>query len=380
MRLLKKIIMGILIFLVIAYLCLNIFVVTKGKALLSKSLSEILGKEVSLGSLYLSPICSININNLKIEDFLVADRLNLEPSLTGLLLGKIGLNRLIVIRPLVSIVRTGNTEFNVNKIIASIIKNQNKENPQLSFVKQAVIKSARLSFQDKVTGSSFDIVPIEVAVNTSLLDFKTRFDLSAQVVSGDGRNLGNIKGDGWLNFLRKDMDAKFSLNDVELVYFSTYFKNFFRGLKSGKLLFNADAVSKNNDLRLDCHLETHGLNFGDEPLIVDSGSKEATMFGNISGLILNTLLGPGSGGIFDFSIHTKFDNPKIEGLQFKGNIFKEPIKNIMENPKETIEQFKKVGEDFKKVGKELKEQFKDIGDIFKGKSKETEESAQENVK
>lgn len=351
----------------VVYLGLNIFISTKGKTLLCEILSQVIGKKVTVGSLNLVPLYGVSVNNLNIEGLFAAEKINAEPSLMGLFFGKVGFNKIIVTKPRVFIVRTGGARFNVNEIIDHVMA-QNNPNQKINFfVKKLLVKNGKVSFQDNINNLSFDITPVELSVITSTLNFRTAVGLKAKAVSSDRRNVADISADGWLNFLRKDMDAKFSVQDIDAAYFSSYFGNLIKKVVSGKLFFTADMVSRNNDLAIDCHLETRDIRFSDEPLLADLNNKQITLFGNISEIVLDTLFGPGSGGIFDFSIHTKFDRPKLEGLQFKGNIFKEPLKNLIQGNigKEGVEAVKKVGEDFKAIGKELKEQFKDVKDIFK---------------
>ncbi|MFC1645897.1 DUF748 domain-containing protein [Candidatus Omnitrophota bacterium] len=373
MNVFKRIIVIALLLSVTTYVGICVFVWVKGKDLLSEKLSEAIGKEVIVGSLYVIPPYSISIGDLSIDGLLTIDRIKLEPSIAGLLAGQRGLNKLTLTKPKVSLVRIDN-KLNINEVIDNIKSRRpvtKKKSKSNFFIKEAIIKGGEVTFYDKVADMSFGIMPLEMSVITSLKDFKTRINLEAQLVSEDRGSLGDISVAGWLNLLRKDMDAKLYLKDAEVAYFSPYFKKFFKNVKSGKLFLTADMVSQDNELTVDCHLETRDLKFSEETLIVDAQDKKITLFGNIFGLALDTLTGSASGSIFDFSIHTKFDRPRLEGLQLHGNIFKEPIKNIFKSgPEEGIEAIKKIGKDFEAIGKEFKEQFKDIGDMFKRQEEE----------
>lgn len=378
MNVFKRIIIIVLLLSVVTYLGVYIFVWAKGKDLLSQRLSEAIGKEVIIGSLYIIPPYSISIGDLSVDGLLTIDSVKVELSIIGLLAGKNGLNKLSLIKPKVSLVRTDN-KLNINEVIDNIKSKRpmtEKKSKVNFFVKEAIIEGGEVTFYDKVAEISFGIMPLEMSVITSLKDFKTRINLEAQLVSEDRGSLGDISAVGWLNLLRKDMDAKLYLKDAEVAYFSPYLKKFFKNVKSGKLFLTADMVSQDNDLTIDCHLETHDLKFSEETLIVDVQNKKITLFGNIFGLALDTLMGSAKGGIFDFSFHTKFDRPRLEGLQFHGNIFKEPIKNIFKNgPEEGIKTIKKIGKDFEAIGKEFKDQFKGIGDMFKKQIEEAESQA-----
>jgi len=375
---LKRIIFIFLILVIFVYLGLFIFIGSKGRDLLSKGLGQAIGKEVKVASLRLIPPYSVSIKNLEIVDFLNVDQVKIEPSIIGLCLGKIGLNKLFISSPNISIVRDENAKFNFNEIIDNIkLKNEGAQQKKklIFFIKEIVLESGKISFQDKKIKLSFLIDQFNLSAITSLRDLKTRINLEAKGVS-DNNTLGEIFLGGWLNLLKKDMDAKLNLSEVDLVYFSPYLKNFFKNVKSGKLFFTAVMISRDNDLTIDCHLETRDLKFSDETLIVDAQEKKITLFGNVPGLFLDTIMGSGDGGVFDFFIRTKFDSPKLEGLQFKGNIFKEPIKNILQKgPGLPVKTIKKVGNDFEAIGKEFKEQFKNIGDLFKKQMEEDTENS-----
>jgi hypothetical protein len=372
MKALQKTISIVLILLIAIYLSIYIFVWTSAKGLLSHRLAQELGQEVSVGSVYLIPPYSIVISDFRIKDLFVVDKVIVEPSIAGLLAGQRGLNKLWLFRPSLSLVRLDNTGFNLSEIIDNIISRRG-DSPGKSginfFIKEAIIEEGRIHLDDKITGLSFGIVPLELSVITSLKDFKTRINLEAPVVSDDKQVLGNIVARGCL---KKDMQAKFYVNDAEITYFSPYFKSFAQKVRSGKMFFTADMVSRDNDLSIECHLETQDLKFSDEEsLLADSQDKKFALFGNLSGIVFDTLIGPGGGGIFDFSIRTKFDRPRLEGLQFAGNLFQGPIENIFkQSPEQGIETIKKMGKDFESIGREFKQQFEGIGDMFKKQAKE----------
>ncbi|MFC1709756.1 DUF748 domain-containing protein [Candidatus Omnitrophota bacterium] len=370
MKILKKILIISLILLVVIYLGACVFVWVSGKALVSLKADEKAGLEVSIGSMYIIPPYSLAINRLEIKDLLSIEKIIIEPSIVGLLAGKFGLNKVVFSKPILSLVRTEGSQYNVREVADNIkskrTATQSKGKVDF-FIKEAIIEDGEINFYDKSADLSLGIKPLNISVITSLKDFKTRINLESRVVSKAEKDIGDVSLNGWLNFLKKDMDAKFDLSDVDVVYFSPYFKKFLRNVKSGKLQFSADLVSDDNDLTIDCHLETQDLGFSDEEsLVSDTEEDKFALLGNLSGIVLDTFMGPSGGGVYDFSIKTKFDRPRVESLKFHGNIFQEPIKNIFKKgPQEGVEAIKKIGKDFEAVGKEFKQQFEDIGDMFK---------------
>ncbi|MDD5617804.1 MAG: DUF748 domain-containing protein [Candidatus Omnitrophica bacterium] len=371
MKILKKSVIIVIVVLIILYSGVNIFIAVKGKALISDSLTEIFGKNVSVGSAYLVPPYSISINDFEIEDFLVVDKIKAEPSIIGLFFGKIGLNKLIAIKPQATITRISDQKFNINPIIDNIVRMQaeaalqKKQNMDF-FVKDFILRDGRVSFEDKTTGVSLGVYPAKIYVHTNILTFKTVIRASADIISSRDAHLGKVSMNGWLNLPNKNMDAEFNLEDLDATYFYPYFSKFISPIESGEILFSADMLSKNNDLVINCHLEMQDFKFSTQALALDIKDKQITLPGNLSGLILDSVVGPGGSGVFDFTIRTKFDSPRLEGLQFKGNIFKQTIENVIKNtPQKSIEILKGTGKDFESIGKQFKQQFKDIKDVFK---------------
>ncbi|MDD5355611.1 MAG: DUF748 domain-containing protein [Candidatus Omnitrophica bacterium] len=385
MKAFKKIIIAVIIILAILYLGINIFIATKGRELLTASLTQAIGKEVSVSSINFVPPYSVVVNDFEIEDFVFVEKINLEPSIIGLFLGKLGLNKFVVVKPEVYITRISDKELNISPIIDNIMKMQAGANSGKSqdinfFIKDVIARDAKVTLEDKTVGVSLGIVLAKGSVHTNPLTLKTIIDFKADIVSAKDERLGKASMSGWLNFVRKNMKARFDIEDLNAAYFYPYFSKFLSKVESGEISFSADLSSKDNDLDINCHLAARNLKFGSQPLVIDVNGKQITLADNLSGLLLDSVIGPGGNGIFDFSIRTKFDNPKLEGLQFKGNIFKSSIKNIIKKaPQENIDAIKSIGKDFESVGKELKEQFKDIGSVFKSFKKQVvvEEQAAE---
>lgn len=369
MRAIKTIIIWLLILSVVIYVGASVLVATTGKAILSKTASDILGRETKVGSLSLLPPYTISINDLEVKDFVSVSNIKIEPSIISFLIGKIGLNKLVISKPALNLVRLDQTKFNFNEILDNITKKFQGQKKKEIFAKEVYIDNGSISFVDKITNVAFDISSINLSAITGL-DLKTRIKVAAKAEEKSGQELADLGADGWINLLRKDMDAKVSLDVLDIAYAKGYFSNFAKNIQSGKILFSSNLVSKNNDLTVDCHVEAKDLVFKSAEAAGEAESKQAALFNNISGIVFSTILAPGSKGLFDFSIHTKLDNPKLEGLKFSGNIYAAPIQNMIQSPKETAEQFKKVGEDFKAIGKQMKEQFKKgdyqgIADMFK---------------
>jgi len=355
------------------FIVVNVFVNLKGKTIISSKLSQLLEKDVTIGSISILPPYSVSVKDFEIAEVFSAKLIKFEPSLIGFFFVKVGLNNLIIENPSLVILRDKKSVFNIQKIINTVKSNRSKpkktkkDTKKSFFIKEVIIRNGKLFFKDESVESEFFIKPVEFYAITTLRGFKTNLYLLAPLESASRMKIGEVNAKGWLNFVNKDMDVVASFKDIDAVFVSNYFnKKFLKEIKSGKITLAADMISENNDLTINCHLETNNLQFGEEDLFIDSDDNKPVIFGNLSGILLDSLIGPGGKGVFDFSINTKFDRPRLESLQFEGNVFQTPVKNLIKSiPLEGKETIEKIGNDFKEIGKEFEKQFKDIGDQFK---------------
>jgi len=270
MRAFKKIIIVIVVVLAILYLGINIFIAAKGKELLTDSLTQVIGKEVSVSSVNFIPPYSVVVKDFEIEDFVSVSKIKVEPSIIGLFLGKIVLNKLVVVKPEVYIARISDTQLNISPIIDNVMKMQagpgagassSKSQNVNIFIKDIIAKDGNVVLEDKTVGVSLGLAFNKASVNTNPLTLRTAVNLSANILSSENKAIGRASMSGWLNFARKDMQARFDIEDLDAVYFYPYFSKFLSKVDSGEILFSADMSSKSNDLEVNCHLAAHNLKF-----------------------------------------------------------------------------------------------------------------------
>lgn len=346
MKLSKKMIIVLALFLLLIYFGVLFFVWLKGKDLAVEKITEFTGQITSISSLYVVPPYSLIVKDFKLGEMVEFEELKIEPSILSLFAGRFGFNKAVVKKPKIWIERIGEKKFNFQETISIIQKNlpSGGGKKKFIFVKDLRIQDASVFFEDQIASLSFSINPINLSVFTTFPELKTLISLNADAVSPKEDNLGNLSIDGWLNFLEKDADLDIALKELDLLYFHNYFKgnNFIKidESKQVKLSFSANAVSEDNDLLIQSHIEVY-----------DTQTKQKLFAMNLP-------------------YRTQFDKPIFDFSQIMGNIFKGSIVNISpQNIAEKIEDFKKTGAGFEAVGKELKDKFKDkfkdIGNIFK---------------
>ena len=355
-----KRIIWIVVIITIIYVVLNIGVSSFGKKLLVSRIESIVKQKTSVQGLNISFPLTVNINSLNIEGLFKADFISASPSILGFLAGKIVLNELKVIRPELTIVRNHDNSYNLPKF-------DSKGKPPQVFLAGLKIRNGKFIFFDKKSdtlGSNengYKVAVNSIYVNVSKIIFPptslfTRFKLSALVGDSQGIPKGRISGAGWIDFGKKDMDGKLELSDMDATYLAPYYGGMIstKKLVSAKLNFTTGLKAKNNNLTVKCHTE-----FSD--VIYEKPAEKTEKISDID-LVPNAmkLFSDATGKIvFDFSINTKLDNPRIDLLNMQGTMAQAAGQNLAnQNPADVIQKIKDNVDQFKQIGKDLKEMFK----------------------
>ena len=361
MRIIRNCIIILISLLAVLFISINIFLGIFGTSMIADYLRTQLQEDVRIDSIFVLPPNSVYVKGLEVKDFLSIQSLKIEPSISAFLFSAGGLNILSLKGFHLNLVRENEQELNVDAIVSrlqQILPQRKQDNKRIFFVKEAIVKDGEIACTDKVTGQLFFVRPLHCSVKTSLKDFKTRIELAAPFVSDKAKPLGEVRIDGWLNFLAKDMDATAAVSLQDLAFFSAYFKEGVgKQIASGTVMLEAEFNSKSNDLVIDCHLQADNILFA-------KNTQEASMQASGAAFSFVAPFLSGGGGKFDFSIHTKFDRPRLEGLRLSATTFQIKPQNILEAVTQGKESREKIEEDFKEIGESFEEQFKDLKDQF----------------
>lgn len=313
---LKIIILGIIV-LAILFSIAYVLLALKGQALIVSKLEELTQRKVSLGYFDVIPPLNIEIKNLNIEGLLKAENIYIAPSIPFLITGHIGLNKVRIVRPQI------NLEINADK---DIPKTENKKAPpgepekdlDLRFVlKRLNIIGGMLNFFDHAAGENGIKISVkEINLNlTNLYTFPfstvANFDLNAKIPWQEGQEEGKVEAKGWLNFIKKDVQAKISVKDIDGVYLYPYYSNWVdlegARIEKAKLNFTSDIQGLDNNVTANCHLELADI--VRRPLESDESQEKAA---KITDAVLEMFKVLDKGKIvLDFTIRTKMDRPEF---------------------------------------------------------------------
>lgn len=358
-----KLILWLAILIAGIYLVLYIAVAAWGKKIVTAQIEKNLHLEADIAGMGLGFPFTVNIHKLNIEGLFKADSISVTPSLLGFLAGRLILNDLKIIRPEVIVEKNEEGRINLMQF-AGRRDSASKSGKHAVLLAGLRIRDGRVIFVDRqIDPSGYRIkiknINIDIAkaslLPTSLL---IRFNLSGLLADAGDNPKGNLSGSGWADFGPKNMEGKITLSNGELNLLAPYSRGRLAEQLSGsaKLNFNSDLKAENNDLAAKCHVELISLT---------GGTKGQQFLESVapSDLLLTSLLNllsTSSGKlVFDFTVNTKLDHPRIDPQELKRAILRAAEENLAaQSPEELIEKVKNTVEQFKDFGKTIQDIFK----------------------
>ncbi len=393
MKIFKILLIVILVFSVI-FISASAFILSNGRKILLSQLKKNLGIEAEVSDLKVALPASIIIENFSVKDDLKVARLILSPDLLALLRRDIVLRSIILEKPEIKITRNPDDSYNIGIFVykkdgelvmpkAPVLesgagdkqesqaqamlskKTSPSVEPEKFYLNRLKIKDGTVRFIDRNISSEepfrLNFSNFNFSVSHLLLPKASHanFKGDANVVSEDGQKAGILDISGWIDILGRDMDADVSLADVRVPVLKPYYKEYLkRELKSGNLLLQASLKSKNNDLKVDCHLELSDIAY-EEPQGEPASGEENAKAEDLTFFAFDSIFLTEGRAVFDFSFSTKLDSPKFENVKIKGTFLQPKIEKILSQPTEkTVKDFKEMGKQFKDIGKQFKEIFK----------------------
>jgi hypothetical protein len=194
-----------------------------------------------------------------------------------------------------------------------------KQIKALPFIcKRLKIWDGRVDFTDHTQGQGGFKITVD-KINFYLNNFDifshslaSDFKLEADIPWQEGKEVGKIKAEGWINFLKMSMEADLNISDIDGIYFYPYYSNWVdlekARIEKAKLNFKSDISSLNNNLTAVCHLELTDIVF--TPRAPEETEEKAE---KIATAVLDIFKSLDQGKIvLDFTIRTKMDSPEFK--------------------------------------------------------------------
>ena len=169
-------------------------------------------------------------------------------------------------------------------------------------VGRLIVQRGRLQYIEGLTekGFSFNLEDVQLKAGQLVFPLKSgrsEFSMSARLVKeGNPLSGSNVRAVGWMDALKRDMEAK-----VEIVE------------ANGTIGLTAKAVSENNNMEVTGEIKTQNLLQGvDQQVSLDASS--------VNDLILNALSSAGVEIGAKFAFKTQMDNFRVGQVSFSGNV------------------------------------------------------------
>jgi hypothetical protein len=345
MRKLEKIIALAILTLAVIFGTLYIFINLTGKAIITKQLEDVTDRKVTIGYFDLSPTLELEIRKLDIEGLAKVDVLYIAPDLFAFFTGKAIISSLKLVRPELTFTKAppivvNGEETSKDSILpvaeipapeAPVSDTAAKEFKPLPVgFKRIKIENGKLNYIDQsISPDSIKIALEEINFNVSNLYFfpsqaATNFELKGRIPWREGQVYGQFELEGWLNYLKKDIQAALKIRDIDAIYLYPYYSMWVdlekARIEKARLNFSAHINGLNNNVNVECHLELTDL--VRKPLEPGENEEKAS---RITNKIIDIFKEVDQGKVeLNFNIKTKMDSPRF-GLNTFQTAFEDKI-------------------------------------------------------
>ncbi len=317
----------------------QIFLKLKGKEVLSRKLTELFGRPVRIEKLEpLFPL-GIFLEDLEAEKLFKIKRVYAKGFAIDIFKKGLILFSLKIVEPQVRIERdffiesppikkSGvslplHTDLEKKTLAAGVESTTQRKHFFLPFkIKHLVIEKGEFEFIDKIDPQDTVTLRLEnLDSRMNNLSFSKRglgkFSLYLKgELPWNKETIGSLNLEGWIDYLKRNMDLKLALKNVDYFALSSYYPPFWKpanlGLKEAYLSLEAKLNSKNNDLIIDAELSLEKISF-----LEDFAEPSKIKY-------LRTVIALIKGGqekpTLRFRLHTRMDNPRFDFQQITYNL------------------------------------------------------------
>lgn len=356
MKKLSKILIVFIITAVTLFVILSLTFPYFAKKAIVTQIEQGLKVKASISKVGITFPLTVNLIKLKAGELMQADKVSVSPSLLGFLAGKIVLNRVSLVNPVIMLEQSAEGKINIPQL-------DSKGQAPKVYLAGLTIRNGTVIFIDKkvdargfktiLTDINADVFKVPFPVNSMRANFK----VSASFLNLSSAKIGDINFTGWVDFGPKDMDAVLRLQDLDLTYFRPYYGNFLSDsqLDSARLNIRSVFSAQNNDLEIITAFNLSDL------VYAQPGSQDAqvTSF-DIAKSALDLFTDAKGELALEFKLKTKLDSPGFNSKELKKIILSSAAKNLArQNPADLVRKVSDDIEKFKDFGKGLERIFRD---------------------
>ncbi|MFA5059206.1 MAG: DUF748 domain-containing protein [Candidatus Omnitrophota bacterium] len=335
MTIFKKIVITVLFLLSVVFISAFIFISINGKRLVETHLKEIFHRPVVIGSVYVSFPLTIHIKDLSVDDYFRVSSIAAAIDPFHFADKDVRLRKLILTEPFI-VIKKGESGIVLGSPSDQKDNAATKIEPQENIVRedfsglaidQLLIREGKFNFVDTPSDpEGFSIALKDINLKASRVSFgpratTTKFHFKAYVQNPHASSsAGTIKGGGWVNWHKKDMDATLEVSNLDGKTFSHYYKDSFsKDVKSIFIDATTRLISKNNEMNVKCQLKIRDLVF--EP----AGEKDSKSF-SFEDMLLSGMQSQNNEMTLNLNFKTKMDSFKIDSIPFSGSVRQQDVK------------------------------------------------------
>ncbi len=293
-----------------------VFWATNGKSVVLKQIEGLTHGKVTVGEFkVIPPFNNLVIKDLKIEGKGRADAVYISSGIIGFLTANIVLDEIKIVKPEFTYERFALLQPEATPL-APVARAKPRGRYSLRMIaKRISIKDGKLVFIDHTAGKDgITITFKDIDFNARTLyifprSLVAKFDFKGSIPWKNDALQGKIRLDGWIDFLKRDMQARLDIHDINGIYLYPYYSQYIdlskANIEKAKLKFTSDIQGLKNNLTAECHLELSDLVFKPKPPAEpqDKGEK-------LAAVVLDIFKDLNQGKVvLDFTIRTKMDNP-----------------------------------------------------------------------
>ncbi len=341
MRLLHKVLIVIFAIFAVMFIAAHVYVNLKGRELLTRKLTDVFKREVKVGTVYSSLPFNIYARNIEVKDLFTIDKIYGGAAFFDLVNKSLDFSTLKIYNPKVTLVRSivkptepiapapapalsetaapGDKVF--NKALLAEASKDIVFKPTLAspgfFARRVRILGGEFTFVDKNTGTDKNITIRANKINVNIENFNLTaagfpiisFLLNGKIPWTQGKEEGSVAFQGWVNLVKKDIQATLRVRDIDGLYLYPYYATWVNLEKSrierARLDFTSVIHGLNNEVSADCRLELSDIAF--KPRAPEEQKERGEKLAEI---VLDMFKSMGQGNIsLDFTVKTKLDSP-----------------------------------------------------------------------
>lgn len=300
-----------------------VYIKINGKALLETALRDSLKRNVRLEAVHYRFPLGISVKGIEVEGLLKAKAVAAQVRLDSLFTRKLNFSSVRVAQPFIDIHQkktlsleasqavgagqapSGAVPYPVEKgpLPSAVSASKTASAPVSVYIGELSVDNGTLSYLEESAQQEFSFVVEGIKALVRHVSFpvepvKSDFNVSGRLVKeGNPLSGSRLEASGWINIVKRDMEGHLDIIEED-----------------GRAGLTADAVSQNNQMRVNGHWKVSNLIMGDKKKesVSDSPAVNDLVFGALAAL--NVEINS------QFSFDTKMDDFQMKNIAFAGSV------------------------------------------------------------